>query len=146
MRVLEYSGLLKTFSSFALRCPAVESSLEMMPSLTFLKLIPLFAEKKSVYRRAVSISKTARYNEHWNKQSPWDEKNSTTPSSSHSAVNKTQEFLTLMLPRTGHSLEEGKEMERFSVIQVPCHNIFFVVFISTDRRACVFILSSHINH
>lgn len=147
MCVLEYSGLPKSFSSSALWCPEVDSSLEMMPSLTFLKILPLFAKKKSIYGRAIWISKTARYNEHWNKLSPWDEKNSTTPSSSHSTVNKTQESLTLMLPRIAHSLEEGKGMERLSAIQVPCYNIFFfVVFFFFNRGTGVFILSSRIYH
>lgn len=126
MPVLEYTGLQKTFSSSAPRHPAVDSSLEKMPSLVFLKIIPLFAKKKSVYRRAAWIPTTAWYNERWNKWNLWDEKKSTMPSSRHSAVNKTQESLMLVLPRTGHSLEEGKGMERFSVLQVPHHNIFWV--------------------
>lgn len=107
---------------------------------SFLKIILLFAKKKSVYGRAVWISKSAQYNEHWNKLSPWDERNRT-PSSSHSAVNKTQESLTLMLPRAGHSLEEGRGMERFSVIQVPCHNhslssFLLLVFFNRQSGMC----------
>lgn len=82
----------------------------------FLKIIPLFAKKKSVYGRAVWIPKTTGYNERRNKWSPWDEKKnkSTSPSSRHSAVNKTQGSLILMLPRTGHNLGKGRGWRDFS--------------------------------